>query len=504
MALHRAGRLAEAEAGYRRVLEADGGHHNALHLLGVLRLGQGRADAAAELLGQAVRANPAAPASHIALGSALAALGHHEAALAAFKQAVSLAPASVEAVNGQANALFALDRLGEALSAYERAAVLAPGDAIPHHNVGLTLARLRRPAEAAAAFERALARSPGLADSHVSRAVALNAIGRSEEALVSLEAALALRPDDPEARFLRSYPHMVAGRLEQGWPDYEYRASRGRLTDYVLDPALRWSGPDIPVGRRLFVHHEQGLGDTLQFSRYARLLCEAGADVTLSAQTPLLGLLTQMHPRLRLIGPEQPPPPHDLHCSLMSLPMALGTTLNSIPPAAPYLTADAARSAMFADTLGPRRRPRVGLAWSGKPAQADDADRSMAFTRLAPLLDPAVDWVCVQDRIRDSDASAVAADGRVRFLGHALKDFSDTAALIDQLDLVISVCTSVAHLAGAMGRPVWIMLPFRADWRWFKDREESPWYPTARLFRQPAPGDWDSVIGRLAAEVGRL
>jgi len=245
------------------------------------------------------------------------------------------------------------------------------------------------------------------------------------------------------------------------------------------------------------LRHEQGLGDTLQCARYVPLLIDRGAAVTLCVQAPLARLLGASLPGVRVIADGEPSPDFDIHGLLMSLPLAFGTTLETIPP--PLRLQRGERPAAFAALPGPKTRPRIGLAWSGNPTHLNDRNRSIAFAALTPLLGEDVEWIAIQNQIRASDADAFAASGRVAFFGDALDDFADTAALVEQMDLVVTVDTSLAHLAGSLGKPVWILLPYAPDWRWLLGRTDSPWYPTARLFRQPAIGDWASVIDEVRA-----
>lgn len=248
---------------------------------------------------------------------------------------------------------------------------------------------------------------------------------------------------------------------------------------------------------------EQGLGDTLQFCRYASLVKARGARVVLEVQAPLRGLLGGLAGVDQLLAKGEPLPPFDYHCSLMSLPLALGTDIDTIPAPGAYLAAEPARAAAWEERLGARRRPRVGLAWSGNPHHANDHNRSILFTQLAALFEQDCDFVSLQKEHRAADLAALDASGVLRVDAH-LNDFADTAALCELMDLVISVDTSVAHLAGALGKPLWVMLPHVADWRWLTERSDSPWYPEARLFRQERAGGWDGVIAEVANALAAL
>jgi len=258
----------------------------------------------------------------------------------------------------------------------------------------------------------------------------------------------------------------------------------------------------VPVeGKTILLYHEQGLGDTLQFIRYAQPLSQAGARVVVQVQAPLVPLLRGVTGAERVISSTDQLPSFDLHCPLMSLPLAFGTTLETIPARTPYVSAPAERIAAWKERLGEATTPRVGIAWSGNPKHGNDRNRSIDLKALLPLLALGIEVVSVQKDVREADRAVLSAQPQIRDFGSELEDFADTAALVTLLDLVVSVDTAPAHLAGALGRPVWVLLPFSPDWRWLLDREDSPWYPTARLFRQTTFGDWNSVTRRLVAEL---
>jgi hypothetical protein len=246
------------------------------------------------------------------------------------------------------------------------------------------------------------------------------------------------------------------------------------------------------------------LGDTLQFCRYAKEVAALGANVLLEVRSALVPLLAGMEGVTRVLQEGSPLPAFDYHCPLMSLPLAFKTDLHNIPSSRiPYIRSDAARVAAWREKLGIRTKPRVGLVWSGSIAHKNDGNRSMALAEILPLVCDWAEWVSLQKDLSESDAALLASRADIRHVGGELKDFADTAALVELMDVVVTVDTSVAHLAGAMGRPVWILLPWNPDWRWLLDREDSVWYPTARLFRQPAIGDWAIPVRRLREELER-
>lgn len=502
--MHRSGRLDEARIAYQKVLKRDTNHFDALQLLGALYLQAGQPDRALPHLTRAARINPRVGAVQGNLGSALLAGRRPEEALACFDAAVGLDPNSAEAHFNRGGALLALRNLDEALASFDRAISLNPGHVKAHVNRGVSLQRMRRPTEALASFDRAIALQPDNAEAWFNRGPTLHDLGRPEEALVTYDKAIAIRPNHLDALANRAATLLQLGNFERGWREYEWRLKKWKLTRREFDEDKRWLGKGEIEGKSLLLYDEQGLGDTIQFYRYARLLGKKNVDITISVQETLVELFRTSSPGVKIIGPHDRPPRFDYNCPLGSLPLALQGAVTSIPTWPAYLVADEARKARFAAALPPRRKPRVGVVWSGAAYHENDHNRSIAFERLAPLLVDRVDWFALQNEIRPSDAESFRDCGRVAFPGGQFKDFADTAAFLDLMDLVVTVDTSIAHLAGAMGKPVWIMLPFNPDWRWMLNRSDSPWYPSARLFRQHRLGDWTAVFREIDGVLSTL
>jgi hypothetical protein len=287
----------------------------------------------------------------------------------------------------------------------------------------------------------------------------------------------------------------------EGWTEFEWRKKLPEAPGARALPRPLWTGPEEIRGKTIFVHSEQGFGDALHFCRYVRLLDAHGAKVIVSARPSLQKLLTSLGPNIHVIADGDLPPGFDYHCPMLSLPFACQTVLANIPGATPYLAADAALKAEWKALLPATTKPRIGIAWSGNPDQGNDRHRSMPLETFLPIVSDAAEWTSLQIDLRERDQAAMKESGRITFFGDAIKDFSDTAALIDNMDLVITVDTSVAHLAGALGKPVWILLARNADWRYLLDRTDSPWYPTARLFRQRTLGDWSDVVASVKSEL---
>jgi tetratricopeptide repeat protein len=395
-------------------------------------------------------------------------------------------------------------RWEECIAASTAALSLQPGHPEALSNRGAALRMLGRIEAALADYDQALRGAPNAAELHNNRGVALAALNRHAEAIAAYTRALELKPAYERARFNRAMSRLVTGDFEAGWRDHESRWSGSEMHQgpRVL-PGRAWDGREDVRGRTLLLYAEQGLGDAIQFARYATLAHERGARVLLEVHPPLAALLAGVEGVDQVVALGQPLPPFDLHCALMSLPLAFGTRLESIPARIPYIAAPPMHAARWRERLGAKDRPRVGLAWSGSRTLRNDANRSIALARLAPLARSGVALVAVQKDIREADRDALRELGIASFADE-LHDFRDTAALVEALDLVVSVDTSAAHLAGAMGKPLWVLLPFSPDWRWLLDRDASPWYPTARLFRQPRIGDWDAVIERVAEALRRL
>jgi Flp pilus assembly protein TadD len=393
-------------------------------------------------------------------------------------------------------------RPAEALEHETRALALRPGHLEALCNRGIALRALDRVVEALADYDRVLAARPDFVPALSLRGVALAALNRHAEAIECYSRAIAIEPHYAPAHLNKGLSELVTGDFDSGWRDFEWRWT-GSDTQIAKRPFTQpqWRGENAR-GKTVLIHAEQGLGDAIQVSRYIPAMIERGIDVVLEVPPALEGLLSQLGGRVVRMG--EPLPAFDLHCPILSLPLAFGTRLDSIPATVPYLRAPAAHAARWRDRLGPRDRTRVGLAWSGSTTLRNDRNRTLALSRLGRLRDPRWSLVSLQKEIRDADRAALASGEPIRHFGDQLEDFLDTAALIEQLDVVISVDTAVAHLAGALGKPVWILLPFSPDWRWLLDRDDSPWYPTAKLFRQPTPGDWDSVVARAVEELLRL
>lgn len=566
---HLAGRLAEAEALYRQVLAENGTHTDSLHMLGVLAAQVGRADIAAELIGQAIGLKGDVASYHNNLGNVLKMLGRFDEAVAHFERALALHPAYAEAHGNlgtvrqdqgrieeavvhyrqalalqpdyadahnnlgaalvglgrsdealshceraialgaafatahfnAGNACKSLGRLDEAIAHYRQAATLRPDHAGSRNNLGSVLKVLGRLDEAVAAYRRAVALAPEDADMRNNLGTALQEQGRLDQAAAHYQQALAIDPTLAEAHWNRGFLRLLSGDLAGGWPGYEWRW-RWRDAPAHGPPSPAWDGGALD-GRTIVLHCEQGMGDGIQFVRYVPMVRDRGGHVLLRCPAPLVRLFAGVDGAGRIVAEGDPLPGGDCHAALLSLPGLFGTTLDTIPTAVPYLRPDPALIGAWRDRLAECRGLKVGVVWRGSPTHARDRGRSIPAALFGRCLDvPGITVVSLQQNAGADEISALGITGPLVDAGGALTDFAETAAVIANLDMVISVDTSVCHLAGAVGAPVWTLVPFAPDWRWLLEREDSPWYPTMRLIRQPKPGDWPSVMDRVRRYLG--
>jgi tetratricopeptide (TPR) repeat protein len=486
------------------ILQHRPGDFDALHLSGMINFQRRRMTEALHFLSLALKADSSSADAMSNLGLALHATGRFDEAISSYRNALRLAPDHPEILYNLGNACLELGRIDEALASYDGVLVREPGHAGASVNKGNALLRFNKPAEAIASYDKALTAMPGHPQILTNRGHALRRLDRPVEALGDFEAALAAAPAFPEAHFEAAMTRLTLGDFASGWKAYEWRWKTGAFARHRRQPqAPLWLGQGPIAGKTILLHAEQGFGDTIQFIRYAPLLAGRGAKVICEVQPELQPLLSSLR-GVTVIASGEPLPAFDLHCPLLSLPLAFETRLDTIPAAIPYLNAPADRVTYWRDRL-PQSGLRAGFVWSGQPSHKNDANRSIALARLAALFaNSPIPCFSLQSNLRSADAEVLRGLPNLVHLGNELRDFADTAAIISLLDVVISVDTAVAHLAGALGKPVVILLPYAADFRWMRNREATPWYPTAKLFRQPAFGDWDSVIGRIGDELRQI
>jgi tetratricopeptide (TPR) repeat protein len=525
-----------ALASYQRAIDLDPRYGAALCNRGAVLMAVGRTRDALASFERATQADPADPIARFNLAQAQIALNDRagaldslnqtltlnadyfdaylsrawlheeqarpEAALADLDRACLLRPQVGIAFFRRANTLAKLKRWTEALRDYDTTLQLEPRNYAALLNHGNVCRELERFDQALHSIDRALEIDATQVDPHFNRGLVLEQLSRVPEALASFERAVAIRPDWGPGQHSRALALMLLGKFEQGFAAYEWRWKNRATTldprDYRGNEIPLWDGAQALQGKRILVFSEQGLGDTLQFSRYIPLLATTGAQVIFEVQAKLLELMRSWPGATAVISTDSASPTVDFKCPLMSLPHRLGTTLATVPNSARYLAADPERVRRWRQKLGDKQRPRIGLTWSGNPNQPEDRYRSVPLAKLLEALPPEFEYFCLQREIRPTDRAALENNPQINNID---ADFPDTAALCECLDLVISSCTSIAHLAGALGRPLWLLLSSNADWRWLLDRSDTPWYPTARLYRQSRLGDWSEPLAAVARDI---
>jgi tetratricopeptide (TPR) repeat protein len=541
---HQSGHLQQAEELYRRVLQAEPQHVNAWHLLGLLAEQFGRPDLACEYLGRALQLDPTYAVAHNSLGAVLQGLGRLEEAEASYREALRLKPDFSEAHYNLGKVLKGQDKLDEAATCYRRALLCKPDNAEAHNNLGNILQFQEKLDEAAACYLSALRLRPEYVVAHFNLGNVLTAQDKLEEASACQQRAIRLKPDfyqahnnlgnirkaqgqwdqakgcyrevlrlNPEyeeAHFNLGMLSLELGNFEEGWAEYEWRHKVKNFLPRSF-PQPRWDGSAL-VGKTILLQAEQGLGDTFQFVRYVQLVKQCGGRVLLECQPPLVEIMKSCPGIDHILTSNDPVPAFDVQAPLLSLPSIMKTTLATVPAPIPYLSAQPALTEYWRQELSQISGFRIGIVWQGDAkvglpwdGRAEGRRRSIPLACFEPLARlPGVRLFSLQK----GHGSEQLAQRQVRLgiidLGEKLDKgapFLDTAAVMMNLDLIISSDTSPVHLAGALGRPVWAALPFSGCWRWLHDREDSPWYPSMRLFRQKTPGDWGEVFQRIAGEI---
>lgn len=537
LSLHQSGQWADAARQYIRLLKFSPDNTLLLTNLAAVKQKLGEPEESIRLVEMSLKHDPAQPLALFLRGMACHMLNRLNEALASFDRAIALKPDHALAFHFRSIVFQKLGRLGEALESCNRAIALKPGHAESHIHRASILATLNRPTEALVGFDRAISLKPDRALPYVYRAAVLHSLHQSELAIASCDRAIAIQPDCDEAyinravilqdlkRFdeaLACYDQIIAlnpdhagaywnksnllllaGDYEQGWRLHEWR-NRIQISNRNYPQPL-WLGEHSVAGKTLLIHAEGGLGDIIQKCRYASLAANQGARVIFEVPKSLARLLSTMKCDCTIVEKGKPLPSFDLHTPSMSLPLAFGTTLETIPTRTPYLYSETEKQKLWQRKLGSKTKPRVGLVWSGTARSEIDSNpariRNIPLHMLEPLLQLPIEFHSLHKSIRPEDAAALSRFSQIQQHHDELEDFSDTAALLGEMDLVISIDTSVAHLAGALGQPVWVMLPYSSDYRWTLDGTTTPWYPTATLFRQSAQGGWPEVISTIKGKL---
>ncbi|MGZ4954681.1 MAG: tetratricopeptide repeat protein [Methylobacter sp.] len=473
-------------------------------------------------------------------GNALQALGQSEAALHSYDQAIAIEPDNADTYSNRGNVLQSLGQSEAALQSYAKALASRPDCAMTLNNHGTVLLSLKHYEAALQSFDQAITYNPGFFEAYSNRGIALRNLGQYEAALQNYDQAIALNPvyakvysnrgnilqdlgqydaalqshhqacivfdpDDAEANFGLSLCLLQSGDFDNGWKSYEWRLKHEKFGVTLGNGSKpRWTGIEDLQGKTLLLHSEQGMGDTMQFCRYAKLLANRGARVILEVPMPLLLLLARVEGIVQTVLRGGGLPPFDFYCPLLSLPLAFKTDFDTIPTPGRYIVSPPDKLAKWQSRLGPKNRPRIGLAWSGQALHNNDRHRSIPLAQFIKLLPDNFQYVSLQNEVPDTDQETLLARPDILHFGSELEDFTDTAALCDLVDIVVSVDTSVAHLAGAMGKTVWILLPFNPDWRWLLNRSDSPWYATAKLYRRERHGDNSKILDKIKTDLIQL
>ena len=496
------GLLEEAVQCFRNALGFDPDYSDAYANLGTALQRQGLLQEAIACFGKALDVNPTSADAHNNLGSAFGKQGRAAEEVACYRRAIDLKPDYVEAHYNLGNALQQQDRLDEAVVCYLRAIDLNPTYTIALNNLGTTFQQQERLDDAVVCYRRAIHLRPDWPEAHNNLGTALRQQALLDQAMVSYRTAIDIKPDYPEAHTNLAMALLPRGNLAEGWEEYEWRWKMPRMINERRNfTQPQWRG-EAATGRTLLIYAEGGFGDTLQFCRYAPLAAARGLRVIVEAPRPLVRLLRSLSGVDLVVATGEKLPPFDLQCPMLSMPLALGTTVDTIPSAKSYLHADAAQVAALRVRLAAMANQgrRIGLVWAGSPKPAMDCRRSLSPARLAILGELSGLHFFNLQKVGPSMTTAF----QLTNLMDEMADFADTAALIANLDLVISVDTAVAHLAAALGKPVWLLDRFDPCWRWLVGRRDSPWYPTLRLYRQPRPGDWDSVAADVTNDLRSL
>jgi tetratricopeptide (TPR) repeat protein len=537
IALFEGGDLVQAQLIFDAVLAVVPQHFDALHFRGILAAQTGDYVRAHQCFALALEAKPNHAQVHANCGVALYELGQFAEALAHYDEAIRIQPDFAQAYSNRGNALRQLKRVTEAIASYNQAIALQPESATAFYNRGVAFQEAGQLFEAIESYcqslalephnaqthfnlgdahqacmqleqalicyDQAIALDPSYADAHNNLGLVLRDLGRLEEAVISFSHAIAQDPQHADAHLNMGLTLLLKGDFQKGWELYEWRW-KAKGTNLIIPnfEQKMWMGRSSLENKTILIHGEQGLGDALQFCRYLAQLKDRGARVLLAVHHSLRALFETLDGVDAFINKDEALPSFDYHCPLLSLPLALQTDMDSIPNSPAYLRADSEKVAQWAERLGAKTKPRVGVVWSSTSNFKGDAQRSMRFSQFQQALPPPdFQYICLQQAIKESDQASFFERQDISYFGDQLHDFSDTAALVENLDLIISTCTSVPHLSGAMGKPTWVLLGHVPDWRWMLHRDDSPWYPSVKLYRQDASWQWNAVVDRVRQDL---
>jgi len=539
--LYHRGDFTRAQSAFEKILENNPAHFDALQMLGNIALQIKNTHQAIYFLKLALELNQSNHHVFNSYGIALGRSENYTEAIANYNRAIALRPDFAEAFNNRANAYIAIKnheaafidfetaialkpdyaeayfnygvalaktlQYEKALTHYEKALALKSDYASAYHGYAVSLAKTLQYEIAFLNYEKALACKPDFPEAHCDYGIALARSEQYEKAIFHYEKAIALKPDFSTAHFNLSLLLLQFGQFKRGWEEYEWRDTTPYNKKSSLSPKSLWTGEQNLMGKTILIYGEQGLGDSIQFCRYLKLVSELGARILLDVPKPLVKLFKSIRcdTELIFIAEGSTISEFDYRCPLLSLPRAFKTEIHSIFAPQDYLQASSEQVKKWATRVGVKSKPRIGIAWSSASGFTHDAQRSVQLVDfLDALPTQGFDYFCLQKEIKAIDQKALALNPQIQFFGHHLDDFSETAALVQQVDLVISTCTSIPHLSGALGKPTWLMLQYSADWRWFLNRTDSPWYPSLTLYRQSSRGDWAGVFRQIKSDLLKL
>jgi tetratricopeptide (TPR) repeat protein len=502
-ALNELGKLKEAIICYDLAIKLRPNDAQAYFNRGNVLLKLQRTDEAISSYEKAIYHNPNFAESYNLLGIALQGQKKLKDAITHYDKAILINPFFAEAFNNRGIAFQELHRFDDALINFESSIKIKPDFVEALNNRGLALYELERIGEAILSYEKAISVNSNFAKAHNNLGVALQALKSLDQAFAHYQQAIQIDPEYVEANWNLSLLHLLNGNFNEGWLRYEWRWKRESLVSLKRNfSEPLWLGEQSLRGKTILLHAEQGLGDTIQFCRYISMVAQLGATIILEIQKPLIPLLKHFKGVNQMIELGQKIPHFDYHCPILSLPLAFKTNLNTIPPSDLSITSDLTLVDHWKKKLGPKKFPRIGVVWSSLSSFKDDHQRSLTLIEILQALPKeGFEYICLQKEIKDIDQNTLASNPHIRFFGDQLNNFSDTAALIECVDLVISTCTSIPHLSCSLGKKTWVLLSHVADWRWLLNRDDSPWYPSAKLYRQDRIYHWESVLTKVKADL---
>jgi tetratricopeptide (TPR) repeat protein len=503
--LHQQGLLGQAQLIYESVLRMQPDHVDSLHFLGILHSQKMNYVQAISLIGKAIEIQSNNPAQYLNLGSAQQNINQFEAARASYEKALSIKSDYAPAYVSRASLFMTLHEYQSAIDDLDKAVRMDDNCIEAYYNLGYVHKELGNLEVAVENYDIAIELNPNFAEAYLGRGDAQLQLNNLQDGMFSIDKALAITPDYALANWAKSIAHLLSGDFSKGWILHEWRwkiGDSGNRIKRFSQPL--WLGEESLQDKKILIFFDHGLGDGIQFSRYLKLVSELGAHVILEVPQSLFSLFQSLKGVDELVVAGRTLPYFDYYCPLLSLPLAFNTNIETIPSEMRYFDSDISKIEKWNKILGEKNRKRVGLVWSGNSQHKNDYNRSIRLADLLSHLSDDFEYVSLQQEVREHDLTALESTGKVRHFGPDIVDFSDTAALCELMDVVVSVDTSVAHLCGALGKPTWILIPYAPDWRWLLDRDDSPWYPTVSLYRQTRRGEWNDVIERIAANLTKF